>query len=126
MAKNFLRVPTPFYVQRTNEISMTRRNRSLKDEIIFWTNPLLGGVEGLSEFISRFEFFSDKPELRLQVLNLFVTIQFNHMVEALKALSPEEVYEIFLREFKAAGSSQPALISYLPVMNNFYRNELMH
>ncbi len=105
---------------------MTRRNRSLKDEIIFWTNPLLGGVEGLSEFISRFEFFSDKPELRLQVLNLFVTIQFNHMVEALKALSPEEVYEIFLREFKAAGSSQPALISYLPVMNNFYRNELMH
>ena len=93
--------------------------------ITFRTNPLLTGLEFLDEFMRGQKFFTENPAVRLQVLNFFTLMQVDNMKTALQALSTEEVYEIFLREFKAAGSSQPALISYLLVMNNLYRNELM-
>ena len=124
LAKNFLRVSEPVYVQRTNVGSMTRRKRSPEQELIFWGNPLITGLEALDEFMRGLEYFNQNPAVRLQVLNLFTNIQFNHMADALNALEPTEVYEIFLREFTAAGSSQPALIACLLTMNNLYRNEL--
>ncbi len=125
LAKKFLRVPTSLYVQRKHQTSMTRRKRSPEDEIIFWTNPLIDGVDILNEFMSRFKFFDENPSLRLQVLNLFATIHFTHMTEAFKAMDTAAVYEVFLREFSKSGGDRSALISYLLVMNNLYRNELM-
>ena len=70
------------------------------------------------------DFFKQNPAVRLQVLNFFMLMQIDNMSDALKESEPQEVYEIFLREFSKAGSTQPALISYLLVMNNLYRNEL--
>ena len=125
LAKKILRVPTPCYVQRNNNESMTRRTRSPESEIVFWINPLLTGVEYLNEFMNRREFFQLNPDARLQVLNLFVNIQFQHMTNALEESSVTEVYEIFLREFTAAGNPQAALTAYLLLMNNIYRNELI-
>ena len=124
LAKKILRVPNPLYVWRSNENSMTRSNRSPEQDLIFWSNPLINCLEYLDEFMSSLEFFKINPAVRLEVLELFATIHFQHMSEAFKALEPQEVYEIFLREFSKAGSTQPALIAYLLVMNNLYRNEL--
>ncbi len=70
------------------------------------------------------DFFKKNPGVRLQVLNFFTLMQFDNMSEAMKELEPQKIYEIFLEEFSKASSSQPALISYLLVMNNLYRNEL--
>ena len=92
--------------------------------IKFRTSPLINGLEFLDEFMRGLEFFKQNPVVRLQVLNFFALMQFDNMSEATKALEPQEVYEIFLREFSMAGSSQPALTAYLLVMNNLYRNEL--
>ena len=123
-AKRFLRLPQALYIWRSNETSMTRRTRSPEEELIFWMNPLITGLDCLEEFMAEIEFFKLNPTYRFAVLKFFATIQFDFMAEAIKALEPQEVYEIFLREFAAAGSSQPALISYLLTMNNLYRNEL--
>ena len=125
LAKKFLHVSEPLYVYRDTAASMVRRARPLDNEIKFCLNPLINGVDFLHEFMNRLEFFNDKPTLRLQVLNFLVLHQCHHMWNIAQNLPTEEVYEIFLHEFKAAGSSQPALISYLLVMNNLYRNELL-
>ena len=124
LAKKILRTPSPLYIWRSNENSMTRSNRSPEQNLIFWINPLINGLDYIEEFMSNLDFFKQNPAVRLEVLELFATIHLQRISEAFKALEPQEAYEIFLREFSKAGSSQPALIAYLLVMNNLYRNEL--
>ena len=124
LAKNFLFVPPPLYVQRLNENSVTRLKKSPEQEIIFRAKTILRGAGCLEEFMSRFEFFRRNPDLRLRVLIFFTDVQLEEMQNSLLALTPAQVYEIFLREFSSAGSSQPALIALLLVMNNIFRNEL--
>ena len=123
-AKNLLRVPTPIYVHRENENSMMTRKRTPEQQIIFWTNPLITGLDCLDKFMRNLDFFKENPVIRLQVLNFFALSQLDNMAEALKEFDPTEVYEIFLREFSKVGSAQSSLISYLLIMNNLYRNEL--
>ena len=123
LAKKILRVPNPLYIWRSNENSITRSNRSPEQDLIFWINPLINGLEYLEKFMSGLEFFKKNPAVRLKVLNLFTTIHFQRMAKDFNELESQEAYEIILREFSKAGSSQPALIAYLLLMNNLYRNE---
>ena len=124
LAENFLHIPTPLYIHRENESSMMLQKRSPEQMIKFRTSPLITGLESLDEFMNGLEFFKQNLVVRLQVLNLFALMQFSNMKDALNKLEPQEVYEIILGEFSKAGSTQPALIAYLLVMNNLYRNEL--
>ena len=113
LAKNFLFVPPPLYVQRLNVGSVTRTKKTPEQDLTFRAKTLLRGADCLEEFMSRFEFFKRNPNLRLRVLMFFLGVQLEEMKNSLKALTPAEVYEIFSREFSKAGSLQPALISYL-------------
>ncbi len=124
LAKNFLRVPTPFYVYRSNEISVTRRKRSPKKLLKFWTNPLITGLDYLDNFMNRFEFFNQHPSYKVQVLNVLANECFQFMREAFKKLEPREIYEIFRGEFKD-DKEHSALIAYLLFIANTYRNELI-
>ena len=124
LAKKFLRIPDPLYVQRKNETSMTRQNRTPEQEIIFWTSPLIKGVEALEKFMCRLNFFQQNFDLRLQVLVFFIKIQLDEMEKVLTYLKPIEVYETILREFSKTKSTQPALIACLIVMTNIYRQTL--
>lgn len=124
LAKKILRVPIPLYVWRSNKTSITRLKRVPKQKLSFWVNPLLSGLEYFEEFMSNIDFFKNNPAIHLQILNLFVSIHFQHMKSAIETLEPHEIYETFLQEFSKAGSSQPALIAYLLVMNNLLRSEL--
>ena len=123
-AERWLRVPEPLYINRTNSESLIRRERTPEQTIIARTSPLITGLETLEEFMRGFEYFQQNPAVRLQVLNFFMLLQIENMEDAFKKLQPEDAYEILLREFVEAGSSQPALIAYLFLMNNLYRNEL--
>ena len=125
LAEKFLHVPTPLYVHRENASSIMLKKRSPQQMIQFRTSPLINGLECLDEFMRGLEFFKQNPVVRLQVLNFFALMQFDNMKDALKSLEPQEIYEIFLREFSKAGNSQSALISYLLLMTNLYRNELI-
>ena len=124
-AKKILRIPEPLYVNRQHGESITRIKRADKQMLQLWTSPLLNGMDLFCEFMSRTDFFKGKFKLQLRLLNLFAVTHLTQMQDATKTLPQEELYEIFLREFVKAGSSQPALISYLLTMNNLYRNELM-
>ena len=124
LAENFLQIPTPLCIIRTNENSVTRTKRTPEQMIKLRTSPLITGLDYLDEFMRGLEFFKKNPVIRLQVLNFFMLLQIDNMTDALKEFEPTELYEIFLREFSKAGSSQPALISYLLMMTNLYRNEL--
>ena len=101
-----------------------RRTQTPKQMIIFRTNPLINGIDYLEEFMRGQEFFRENPLFKLKVLDFFACINLGNMTEAAKYLTPIEFYEIILHEFSKAGSTQPALIAYLLVMNNIYRNEL--
>ena len=125
LAKKILRVPEPLYVYRSSTQSMMKKNRSHEQTISFWTSPLIHGPECLNDFMDGFDVFNQPNDLRLSVLHFFVKISLFCLEEAFKSLTPHEAYKVFLREFVKAGSSQPALISYLLVLNNLYRNELM-
>ncbi|MBR2518452.1 MAG: glycosyltransferase [Selenomonadaceae bacterium] len=124
LAKNFLRIPTPLYIYRTNDASILHRERTPEEKIIFWTSPLLSGFELLETFMNRIDFFVKNPRIRLRVLHFFCTLHFNLMEEPFKELSSPEVWETFLHEFSKAGSTHPVLISYLLFISNIYRNEL--
>lgn len=123
-AKKILHVPTPLYISRTNSASMMRRKRTPEQMIAFRTSPLITGLEALDEFMRGLDYFQKNRATRLEVLNFFALMQIDNMRDALKNLEPIEAYEMFLREFAEAGSSQPALTAYLLVMNNLYRSEL--
>ena len=124
LAKKFLRVPTPFYVYRSSEISVTRRKRSPEQLLKFWTNPLITGLDYLDNFMNRFEFFNQHPSYKVQVLNVLANECFQFMREAFKQLEPREIYEIFRSEFKD-DKEHAALIAYLLFIANTYRNELI-
>lgn len=123
-AKKILRVPTPLYVYRVHNDSVTGKKRSPEEALTFWFKPLVTGVKFLEEFMNGLEFFKQNPDSRLELLNFFALTQIDNMNEALKKLSATQVYEIFLREFSRIDSLQPALSSYLLLMINLYRNEL--
>ena len=125
LAKKILRLPTPLYIHRRNNQSVMNRKLSPADQIKLWTNPLLNGVDYLNEFMNGFDVFNSTNDLRLRVLKFFAKIQLDFMAEAFKALDANEVYEIFLREFSSTKSPHAALISFLLVMNNLDRNEMM-
>lgn len=124
LAKKILRIPTPLYVWRTNYSSHYRKKRSPEQIIQFRINPLLTGIDFLDNFMSTLDFFKKNPVVRLQILNFFALMQLDNMSEALNSLDSTQIYEIFLREVSKIKNSQPALLSYLLLMNNLYRNEL--
>ncbi|MBR4151465.1 MAG: glycosyltransferase [Selenomonadaceae bacterium] len=121
-AERLLRIHEPFYVQRSNKNSITRRNRSLEDWIILHTNSLIKNVDSLAEFMSGLEFFQKNPATRLRIIDYFISKHLVQMELVKNKLSANELYEIFQREFLK--TSSPALSAYLLLLTKLYRNEL--
>lgn len=124
LAKKILRVPARVYVHRNNMLSISHRTRLPEKRLGVYASPMIVAVELFEEFMSRHEFFMRNPDRRLQVLMFFMRILFVDIEGDLKSLTPGQVYEIFRREFAAADSTHPALISCLVVMVNIYYQTL--
>ena len=122
LAKKILRLPAALYVYRMNDDSVTRKKRTPEQILNLWTRSLVIGTKEIADFMDGIEFLRTHPTHRLTLLNFFADITFHYMTDTLKALAPEEVYEIFRRVLKDSGNG--ALIAYLLTMNNLYRNEL--
>ena len=124
LAKNLLRLPMPLYIHRANAKSISRRERKPADEIKFWMNPLLTGIDCLDEFTNRFEFFRRYPTWRLRVMNSFANSAFVHLSPSFEKLEPGELYKIFHAEFSKIDGDHAALFSYLMFIVNRYWNDL--
>ena len=122
LAKNFLRIPNPLYVWRSVENSLSRIAREPADEIKFWLDPLIKGLDYLDDFMSELNFFAQNPNYRFEVTNFFVKMQVAGMLDALKNLNRYELYEIVHGEFDG---KHAALIANLFVVMNFYRDKFL-
>ena len=118
-AKNFLRVPNPLYIHRELKNSWSQIERQPADEIKFWLDPLVKGLEYLDDFMNQNNFFVQNP--RFKVTNFFVKMQVAGMLGALEKLSRNELYEIIRREFSE--SRHAALIANLFVSMVYYRDK---
>ena len=122
LAKNFLRVSNPLYVWRSVENSLSRVKREPADEIKFWLDPLIKGLDYLDEFMDELKIFSQNPNYRFEVTNFFVKMQVARMLGVLKNLNRYELYEIIHREFDG---KHAALIANLFIVMNFYRDKFL-
>ena len=118
-AKNFLRVPTPLYIHRELKNSWSQIERPPVDELKFWLNPLVKGLEYLDTFMDENNFFAQN--YRFEVTNFFVKMQVAGMLGALEKLNRNELYEIIRREFSE--SRHAALIANLFVFMAYYRDK---
>ncbi|MBR0062351.1 MAG: glycosyltransferase family 2 protein [Selenomonadaceae bacterium] len=122
LAENFLRVPNQLYVYRSAENSWSRVKRKPADEIKFWLDPLIKGLDYLDEFMDELNFFTQNPNYRFEVTNFFVKMQVAGMLDALKNLNRYELYEVIHGEFNG---KHAALIANLFVVMNFYRDKFL-
>lgn len=111
LAKNLLRVPNRLYIYRSVKNSWSRAARSPEDEIKFWLDPLVNGLDFLDEFMDGIIFFTQNPHCRFEVTNFFVKMQGARRLGAFKKLEPEELYKIF----------HAALIAKSFTAKNFWR-----
>ncbi len=123
LAERWLFFPERLYTYRTSNNSMMRSKRSPEEEIKFWLDPLIKGVDFLDKFLDGLKFFVQNPNYRFKVTNFFVKMQLAGMLGALDELDNHELYKIFYGEFSKDGTKHAALISNLIVFMNFYRNK---
>ena len=93
LAENFLRIPNQLYICRSRTDSLSRIKREPKDEIKFWLDPLVKGLDYLNDFMSG-DFFYQIPNFRFDVTNFFVKMQLAGMLRALKNLNRYQLYQI--------------------------------
>lgn len=122
LAENFLRVPNQLYVCRSVNNSWSRIKREPADEIKFWLDPLVKGLNYLDDFMAH-DFFSRNPNYRFEVTNFFVKMQVAGMLAALKNLNHYQLYGIIHETF--SDSKHAALIANLFVVMNFYRDKFL-
>lgn len=122
LAENLLRIPNQLYICRSRINSWSRIKRNPQDEIKFWLNPLVKGLNYLDDFMAR-DFFNQNPNLRFDVTNFFVKMQLAGMLNALKNLNCYQIYEIINEAF--SDSKYAPLIANLFVVMNFYRDKFL-
>ena len=122
LAKKFLRVPNRLYIWRTVKNSWSRAERTPEDEIKFWLDPLIKGLDWLDDFLNDFEFFAQNSRSRFEVTNFFVKMQIAGMLDAFEKLEPDELYEIVHRAFDG---KHAALVANLFVFLDFYREKFL-
>ena len=99
-AKRFLRVPTALYFYRDNENSMLRTEKSAAQNAKFYLNPIILGLKSLDDFISRNEFFRDKPQLHYALLDNYFNGRFTSLFKDNSIeLQPFALYETLKEEF---------------------------
>lgn len=123
LAENFLRIPNQLYICRSRINSWSRIKRNPPDEIKFWLDPLVKGLDYLEKFMDNLEFFTQNPNYRFDVINFFVKMQIAGMLDALKNLNRYQLYKIINEAF--SDSKYAPLIAYLFVVMDFYRDKFL-
>ena len=101
LAEKFLRIPNQLYICRSRTDSWSRIKREPKDEIKFWLDPLVKGLDYLDDFMAG-DFFYQNPNFRFDVTNFFVKMQLAGMLRALKNLNRYQLYKIIHESFSSS------------------------
>ena len=113
-AKKFLRVPNACYVRRMYDESFTQSSKKSPNKHIHqWMDIAIRGLKFTDNFMSKFEFFLNNTAYRYKVLDTLVTPSFGVIDSVYKNLLPEEIYDIFLKEFSKDTRENNVLVAYL-------------
>ena len=112
-AKKFLRVPNVVYIWRKVENSITRIEKTPAQEITFWLNPVILGVNTLDGIMGKMDFFKKNLNYRYGILNFFVEISFFSLLKFSVKLSPFEIYDVIREKFSDALDKQAVLVPLL-------------
>ena len=118
-AKNFLRIPNPLYIYRNNTNSITRRKKTISEEIDFWMEINIEGIKFLEDWLGKQKFFKENPKYKFDLLEMFEKIHFNNIINSLRNLPPHEFYKILETRFTEILGESGDLISYLCTSANF-------
>ena len=121
LAKVYVRIPGAIYVYRTNPISITKQNLTVKKQLHRYITVLLQGVNAFIELANRIKIFSDHPEYKGMIINFF--IQLNMEWEA-GIYFKAPLYEIDLitnEELSYEPYKNVSLHSYIFNIANLYR-----
>lgn len=80
LAKNILKIPTPYYVWRQNQKSFTHDNLPAEKMIHRWTDSLFRGVKLLEDFMNKFEVLKNHSDYKYLVLNTIIEYHTNHIL----------------------------------------------
>ena len=113
LAKRFLRVPNIVYIKRLTKNSIMQKERTPRQKISFWLNPLINGLKTLDNFMNRQDFFYHNPQYRCALLENFVHIILFNIFETSRNFSLPDIYEIIRQEYGKSFGEQSLLTSFL-------------
>lgn len=125
-AKKYLLIPNACYVARNVENSRAVKvGEDLNKYIYYWLGRSMCAFKIIDEFISGMEFFKANSEIKLALLNHWVTVDLNIATQAFGNLPPNVIHEVFMKNFKNYLGDNDELIaqmfiSYVMLFRNFY------
>ena len=112
-AKKILRVPNVVYFYRRAKNSVMRVNKTVKQYILFWLNPILFGLPSMEDVLSKHDFFRQNPQYLYQILEIYLDSSHPPITYATSDIPPSTFYEMIKQEFGERLGEHAVLISML-------------
>ena len=113
-AKRFLRVPNMCYVRRMYEESFTQSSKKSPNKHIHqWLDIAVRGLKFVNKFMDRLEFFRENADYRYKAISCLANPSFGVITPICSKLNPEEIYNIFIKEFTKDTGENNVLVAFL-------------
>ncbi|MBE8955105.1 MAG: glycosyltransferase [Quinella sp. 2Q5] len=112
-ARRLLRVPNVVYVWRLSENSSLRTERTPRQTLTLWLDPLVRGIKILDDFMGGLEFFRRNVQYRCAVLEFFAHTKMARVYGSSLQLPLHEIYTAVNETFGKSSDGQGVLISWL-------------
>lgn len=112
-AKRFLRVPNACYIRRMSDESFTRSKKPPNRVIHQWVDVTIRGLKFVNNFMDRVPFFQEQQNYRYEAFASIARASFEVPYTSYSKLQPDDIYNIFLKEFSKDTGDNSVLVSYL-------------
>ena len=120
LAKNYVRVPNIVYIYRIRQNSVAHHKPSVEKHLHRQIEIIVNGTKYLNDFMNEFTIFNENPELRYNVIDIFIKEHFNHLKDIYLRIPQYKVNQILCREF-SNNKIDSSLISYFFSNANVFR-----
>ena len=112
-SKRFLRIPNICFIKRMHEEGISFGQYPAHVHIQRWADVVIRNLKALDDFMQGFEFFTENPRYRYDVLSRSVRNAFAAIFEKCANISPFDVYKIFQEKFGDYLGEHDVLVSSL-------------
>ena len=122
-AEKYVIVPNVVNYYRIRENSVTKEKIDDKQKLRKWTKTIRVGLRALDDFLSGRKVFSDRPDLKYSLFDVFMTQMLDGVFPAYQKFPPHELDEILRAEF--CDGDNTALTAFVFSGMNSYRLQLL-